>query len=339
MGEQLNTQTFSAVYSVFDIAGARSLGGGGFGRVYTLQRKEDGRWFAAKYQKLKDKSVRRYVRREAQILSVLSMSPFVVNIYGYYEKERHSLLVTEYLQGGELFSRVGSSQYHLTEEKCKKIVLEIVKGLVYIHGQQIVHLDIKPQNIMFVDMKEEFKLKLIDFGLAKYLIEGRVRIGFAGTVGFMAPEVANCQYGQNYEELASPATDMFSLGVVTYMLVSGGREPFWDGNDIKTIRNTLRKDPSFNFPEFANISENAKNFIRGLLEKYQRKRMRGEECLKHPWLEEGRHLVLSAKTLHKLETLKMRRFLARYRWKKAIRAVRMMVKVKNNLTGFPLDIQ
>ena len=167
------------------------------------------------------------------------------------------------LQGGELFSRVGSKNYELTEEKCKKFVVEIVKGLNYVHSQEIVHLDIKPQNIMLVDRKEDFRLKLIDFGLAKRLIEGRVRIGFAGTVGFMAPEVAHCQYGQNYEDLASPATDMFSLGVVVYMLVSGGREPFWDVNDIRTIRNTVRRDPSFNFNEFENISENAKNFIRG----------------------------------------------------------------------------
>merc|ERR1712013_292474 len=291
---------------VFDIGGARCLGGGGFGQVYTIQRREDGRWFAAKYQKLKDRAVRRCVRREAGILSVLSGHPCVVTIYGYYEKERHSLLVAEYLRGGELLSRVGSSHYELTEEKCKKIVKEIVKGLAFIHGQQIVHLDIKPQNIMLVNRQEEFKLKLIDFGLAKHLTEGRVRVGFAGTVGFMAPEVA-------------------------YMLLSGGREPFWEGNEIRTIRNTLRKDPSFNFPEFDNISENGKHFIKGLLEKYQRRRMTAEQSLKHPWLEEGRHLVLSAKTLHKLETLKMRRFLARYRWKKAIRAVRMMVKVKNTL--------
>ena len=167
------------------------------------------------------------------------------------------------LQGGELFSRVGSKNYELTEEKCKKFVVEIVKGLNYVHSQEIVHLDIKPQNIMLVDRKEDFRLKLIDFGLAKRLIEGRVRTGFAGTVGFMAPEVAHCQYGHNHQELASPATDMFSLGVVVYMLVSGGREPFWDVNEIRTIRNTVRKDPSFASSEFKNVSEEAKGFITG----------------------------------------------------------------------------
>ena len=108
------------------------------------------------------------------------------------------------------------------------------------------------------------------------------------------------------------------------MLVSGGREPFWDVNDIRTIRNTVRRDPSFNFSEFKNVTENAKIFIRGeeysvrhpivmrkvsgLLEKHQRRRLTGEDCLSHPWLEDGRHLVLSARTIHKLETIKMRRF-------------------------------
>ena len=76
------------------------------------------------------------------------------------------------LQGGELFSRVGSKHFELTEEKCKKIVLEIVKGLNYVHSQEIVHLDIKPQNNMLVDVKEEFKLKLIDFGLSIHLKPG-----------------------------------------------------------------------------------------------------------------------------------------------------------------------
>eukprot|EP00092_Neocalanus_flemingeri_P002697 GFUD01002887.1.p1 GENE.GFUD01002887.1~~GFUD01002887.1.p1 ORF type:complete len:339 (+),score=130.30 GFUD01002887.1:140-1156(+) len=337
--EQLQPQSFSHIYAEFDIGDARRLGGGGFGQVYLLQRKVDGRLFAAKYQKLSDRKAQRLVQREAQFLLVLSTCPRVVTFYGYYEKERHSLLVTEYLQGGELFSIVGSKNYELTEEKCKKFVVEIVKGLNYVHSQEIVHLDIKPQNIMLVDRREQFKLKLIDFGLAKHLIEGRVRIGFAGTVGFMAPEVAHCQYGQNQEELASPATDMFSLGVVVYMLVSGGREPFWDVNEIRTIRNTVRRDPSFVFREFKYVSGEAKDFIAGLLEKQQRKRLTGRQCLNHPWLEQDpRHPGLSDRTLHKLETLRMRRFMARYRWKKAIKAVRMMVKVKNQLAGFPHDL-
>jgi len=338
MDHKLHVRSFTEVYSEFDINGARKLGAGGFGQVYILQKRSDGQLFAAKYQRLKDRNIQRLVHREAQFLVVLSSCPRVVTIYGYYEKERHSLLVTEYLQGGELFARVGSKYFELTEEKCKKLVKELVKALIYIHGQDIIHLDIKPQNIMLVDRADDYKLKLIDFGLAKRLVGGFARTGFAGTVGFMAPEVAHCQYGKNCEELATPATDMFSLGVVVYMLVSGGREPFWDASDIRTIRNTIRRDPSFSFSEFRYVSENAKDFIKGLLEKSQRRRMTGEECIKHPWLDEGKQLVLTSKTLHKLETIRMRRFLARYRWRKAIKAVRLMVKVKHQFTGLPTDL-
>ena len=66
-----------------------------------------------------------------------------------------------------------------------------------------------------------------------------MQVGFCGTVGFMAPEIARCQYKQSPEDRASPATDMFSLGVIAYMLVSGGREPFWDGSDVRCFQENL----------------------------------------------------------------------------------------------------
>ena len=140
------------------------------------------------------------------------------------------------------------SSYNLNEETCIKFVREIIKGLNFIHERGVIHLDLKPQNIMMRSGdREEYRvsitfaafpphrdvqIKLIDFGLAKHLDRsGRAKVSFSGTVGFMAPEIARCQTrGSDY---ASPASDMFSLGVVIYMLVSGGYEPFWDGSDIR----------------------------------------------------------------------------------------------------------
>jgi serine/threonine protein kinase len=166
------------------------------------------------------------------------------------------------LQGGELFSRVGASNYDLTEEKCKRFTVDLIKALNFIHERQIIHLDLKPQNIMMKNKKDEFHIKLIDFGLAKRLDRGRVRTGFVGTVGFMAPEVANSQYGGHERDFATTATDLFSLGVIIYMLVSGGLEPFWDGNDVRAIKNTLRKEVSFAHSEFHGVSEEGKDFIK-----------------------------------------------------------------------------
>jgi len=330
-GEEFQPKSFSKVYSEFHIDKAKRIGAGGFGKVYLVARRKDGTLYAAKYQKIKDKRTQRLVQHEAEILFSLVEGKRVVTMFDYYEKREHSLLVLEYLQGGELFSKVGSSVYDLTEEKCKRFVVEIVKALIFIHDSNIIHLDLKPQNVMLVDPSEEFRLKLIDFGLARRLTNGYTHSGFCGTVGFMAPEVAHCQYRQ-VGHLASPATDFFSLGVIAYMLVSGGREPFWDLTELRTLRNTLRKDPEFHHSDWRQVSEDAKDFIRSCLEKEPGRRLSGQRCLDHPWIQERRK---GPSVLHRLETIKMRRFMARYRWRRAIRGVRIIVRVKNSFLGIP----
>ena len=104
--------------------------------------------------------------------------------------------------GGELFARIGSREYRLTEVKCRMFVRQMVEGLEFIHSRHIIHLDVKPQNIMLVKQGSE-NLKLIDFGLARREgPQGMAKTGFVGTVGFMAPEVASCMY-------AAPSSDMF----------------------------------------------------------------------------------------------------------------------------------
>ena len=90
-----------------------------------------------------------------------------------------------------MFSKISSTTYTLTEEKCKNFVVEICKALEYIHERNVIHLDLKPANIMMRNKTDQYKLKLIDFGLAKRLdSKGYAKVGFCGTVGFMAPEIA-----------------------------------------------------------------------------------------------------------------------------------------------------
>jgi len=330
----LRPRPFKEVYSLFDVSRAKRIGAGGFGKVYLIKHKREGKNYAAKYQKLNSPKMTQLVRDEAGFLKELSEGKRVVDIFEYYEKDRHSLMVLEYLEGGELFSKVGASNYNLTEEKCKNFVIEMLKALNYIHELQIIHLDLKPQNIMMKNRRDEFKIKLIDFGLAKKLQRGKVKTGFVGTVGFMAPEIATSQYGGHASDYSTPATDIFSLGVIIYMLVSGGLEPFWDGNDVRAIKNTIKKEVSFYHSEFNGVSSAAKDFIKKTLEKKQSSRMTGRQCLGHSWLQQDRLQAEGPRYGHRMETRRIRRFVARYRWKKAIKAVRMMVKVKNQFS-FP----
>jgi len=107
-----------------------------------------------------------------------------------------------------------------------------------------------------------------------------------------------------------------------------------DGSDIRAIKNTLKKEVSFAHPEFSGVSAEARDFIQRLLEKQQSRRMTGIQCLGHSWLRQAKEDepdqgYQHGKLTHKiLETKRMRKFMARHRWRKAIRAVRMQVRVK-----------
>ena len=103
--------------------------------------------------------------------------------------------------------------------------MQIVRGVQYIHSQRILHLDLKPFNIMFSNPDDDYNLRIIDFGLAERLPggEARVKMRMCGTLEFMAPEVMDCKF-------AAPASDMWGLGSIAFLLLSGGVSPFWGGN-------------------------------------------------------------------------------------------------------------
>jgi len=114
-------------------------------------------------------------------------------------------------------------------------VRQILQGMDFIHNHKIIHLDIKPFNILFSNKNTDFGLKLIDFGLAKQLKDDEhgVKISkLQGTIEYMAPEVMNC--GQ-----ATTMSDMWSVGVVAYMLLSGGKSPFYCGSRYRTMARSL----------------------------------------------------------------------------------------------------
>ncbi|XP_026876708.1 death-associated protein kinase 3 isoform X2 [Electrophorus electricus] len=228
------------------------LGSGQFAIVRKCREKSTGVEYAAKFiKKRRLSSSRRGVSRE--------------------EIER------ELVSGGELFDFLAEKE-SLTEEEATQFLKQILDGVHYLHSKHIAHFDLKPENIMLLDKNvPNPRIKLIDFGIAHQIKEGNEFKNIFGTPEFVAPEIVN------YEPLGLEA-DMWSIGVITYILLSGA-SPFLGETKQETLTNISAVNYDFDEEYFSNTSELAKDFIRRLLVKDPKKRMTIEDSLEHPWIK------------------------------------------------------
>ncbi|XP_051557106.1 myosin light chain kinase 2, skeletal/cardiac muscle-like isoform X2 [Myxocyprinus asiaticus] len=252
------------------------LGGGRFGQVHKCIENSSGLTLAAKIIKARCQKEKEVVKNEIQVMNQLDHAN-LIQLYAAYESRNDIILVLEYVDGGELFDRIIDENYTLTELDTVMFIRQICEGLRYMHKMYILHLDLKPENILCVSRLTN-KIKIIDFGLArKYQPREKLRVNF-GTPEFLAPEVINYDF-------VSFNTDMWSLGVITYMLLSG-LSPFLGDDDNQTLNNILVCQWNFEEDEFTDISEEAKDFISKLLIIDKSWRIGASEALRHPWLSD-----------------------------------------------------
>ncbi|TSK62570.1 Myosin light chain kinase, smooth muscle [Bagarius yarrelli] len=284
------------------------LGTGKFGQVFKLVEKSSKKMWAGKFIKAFSQKEKENVRQEIGIMNSLH-HPKLVQCVDAFEGKSDIVMVLEMISGGELFERIVDEDFELSEREVIKYMLQIIDGVQFIHKQGIVHLDLKPENIMCVN-KTGSKIKLIDFGLARRLEDsGSLKVLF-GTPEFVAPEVIN------YEAIGY-ATDMWSIGVICYILLSG-LSPFMGDNDNETLANVTSATWDFEDEAFDEISEEAKDFIGNLLKKNMRARLTCAQCLENQWLKQDTK-NMEAKQLSKE---RMKKYILRRRWQKTGNAVR-----------------
>merc|ERR1712241_1007619 len=144
-----------------------------------------------------------------------------------------------------------------------------------------------------------------------------------GTLEYLAPEVLRC-------ETVSKASDLWSLGVIIYMLVTGGVSPFYAGSRLRTMFRSLNANYDMSNDQIKKTSQSARNLIASLLKKLPSTRLTVEECLNHQWFSSRK--LLHQQTLEELETSFMKKWLARRRWYRAFnafQAMRMMRKLSS----------
>lgn len=293
----------------FDIY--EELGRGRFGVVFKVKDKDTREVFAAKFVRCRKQEEREKCKEEINIMNRLDHSR-LLQLAAAYENPREVIMIMEFIGGGELFEKVVADDFTLTEHDCVLFMRQICMAIGYMHQKDIVHLDLKPENIL-CKSKKSHQIKIIDFGLTRKLKPGEdVRILF-GTPEFVSPEVIS------YEPV-SASSDMWSVGVVCYVLLSG-LSPFMGDSDVETFSNITGLSYDFDDEAFEHISEDAKDFIHKMLVKDQRKRLKALECLKHPWLNQRES---DKRTWKEINTDKLKSFLMRRRWQKAAHAIRAL---------------
>ncbi|XP_063537797.1 obscurin-like isoform X1 [Cydia strobilella] len=250
------------------------IGRGKFGTVYLCREKSTGLELAAKLVSVARRDERRNVEREVDVMRRLR-HPRLIQLYDAYEWGKHMCVVLELITGGELFERVIDEDFVLTERACTVFMRQICEGIEFVHRQNILHLDMKPENILCLT-KSGNRIKIIDFGLARFFDpEKKLQVLF-GTPEFVAPEVVN------FDQIGY-GTDMWSVGVICYVLLSG-LSPFMGETDIETMANVTVAKYDFDDEAFTEISEDAKDFIGKLLVKDKELRPSATECRRHRWL-------------------------------------------------------
>ncbi|XP_007541670.1 serine/threonine-protein kinase 17B [Poecilia formosa] len=253
------------------------LGRGKFAVVKRCVEKSSGKEFAAKFlrKRRRGRDCRAEAVHEMAVLELARNSPRVVNLYAAHETDHDLVLLLEYAAGGEIFDLCVSEEL-LPEAQVTRLIRQTLEGVQHLHQNQLVHLDLKPQNILLTSLAPPGDIKIVDFGLARRLgTAGELR-EILGTPEYVAPEVLN------YEPITT-ATDLWSVGVIAYMLVTG-ESPFLGDDKQETYLNVSQVNVDYSCDALSRVSELAVDFIRKLLVKAPEDRPSAAECLSHPWL-------------------------------------------------------
>ncbi|XP_073913882.1 serine/threonine-protein kinase D2 isoform X3 [Castor canadensis] len=265
------------IATVYQIFPDEVLGSGQFGVVYGGKHRKTGRDVAVKViDKLRFPTKQEsQLRNEVAILQSLR-HPGIVNLECMFETPEKVFVVMEKLHGDMLEMILSSEKGRLPERLTKFLITQILVALRHLHFKNIVHCDLKPENVLLASADPFPQVKLCDFGFARIIGEKSFRRSVVGTPAYLAPEVL---LNQGYNR----SLDMWSVGVIMYVSLSG-TFPFNEDEDI----NDQIQNAAFMYPAspWSHISAGAVDLINNLLQVKMRKRYSVDKSLSHSWLQE-----------------------------------------------------
>ena len=261
----------------------RCIGKGNFSEVHIGLHRETGERVAVKvvdtlkteqFSK-KSRSVALNIDSEMEVLRSLS-HPNIIRFYAMYRALSNVHLVIEYMDGGDLLNRILEKGCY-NDPDGRLVFSQICAGVAYLHSRDICHRDLKPDNVL---LTADGTAKISDFGLARHASsqsENNFRT-YCGTPHYFAPEMFKLQKQQ--VDGYGKAVDVWSLGVILYIIVSG-KPPFDDENLGEQVVNGTFE---FDGPEFETVSTEAMDLISRLMTVDPKLRLTADEAMRHAWL-------------------------------------------------------
>lgn len=289
--------------------------------MHAATSKQDQKKYAVK---MLDKASTK-VADMAQELGIMAQvrHPHIVNFKEVFECPETYNVVLEYIDGGELFDRI-IELHHYTEKEASRLFKQILSAVDHLHSKHICHRDLKPENLLLSSKSDDAVVKVADFGFAAVCHGEEDLTALVGTPPYMACELVFLRHQD--EGGYGIAVDMWSLGVILYILLSG-IHPFQLEDEEEMLVNIENAQWGWVGDAWRTMSKEAKDIVSKLLEPDPRKRLTAKQALEHPWLATAEE--------NPLETEDLRRFQARRKFKGAVRAIaginRMKLAMKTNL--------
>ena len=254
------------------------LGKGKFGLVKLGENKITHQEVAIKIMNKKnmDSSDLELVRTEIEILKICQ-HPNIIRLYDVFENPDYIYIIMEYCKGGDLFGYLETRGFRIPEDRASKIMHKMCAAVYYMHSYGIAHRDLKPENVLMTSLEDDSDIRILDFGLSKIVGPYEKCDEPYGTLTYCAPEII-------LDEPYSKAVDLWSLGIMTYLMLSG-RLPFNSEDENEIARQVAYDDPDFTRnPIWSMISSDAKDFVKRLLTKDPFQRMKIKQALEHKFI-------------------------------------------------------
>ncbi|KAF7995074.1 hypothetical protein HCN44_004546 [Aphidius gifuensis] len=308
-GSSLVSSCFQELYKLT----GEVLGEGAYASVQTCASLYTDLEYAVKIIDKIPGHARTRVFKEVETFHHCQGHPNIIQLIEFFEDDERFYLVFEKINGGQLLRRI-QERVHFSEREASQTVKEIAAALNFLHKKGIAHRDLKPENILCVNLDTLTPIKICDFDLGSGIkfnntlsspVATPQLLTPVGSAEFMAPEVVEAFIGET--SYYDKRCDLWSLGVIMYILLCGyppfygncGTECGWEkGENCQACQELLFtsiQEGRYDFPdrEWINISDDAKDLIRGLLVKDAHQRLSAECVLKHPWINPPAGVMLA----------------------------------------------